>query len=189
MGDTSHPTTGGLVHRGRILALVGAALAVFGLWLKFLVMDNVDNLAPLSKAVPSVPDGVPTIFGALDTWAQPLVGVLLAVVVVLAVWPPLGHPQDRVSAGITSLSGVAFFVYAFVKVQEALDDAEALNALGDTVDAAAADGLYELGMANAGFGFWLIMLGTAMVAIGGVVGLRARRRISTSPQFPAPRHT
>ncbi len=162
------------MHVGRIVVLVGAVLASLGLPLKALVMDEVDHLPALSEAVPGVPDGVPTIFGGLDTWAQFVVVIVLVAVVVLALLPPIKQPQRRVSAGVTSLAGVAFFVYAYVKFAEALDDADALNSVVDQLGELPEE--IEVGMANAGLpGFWLLMLGTALVAIGGVVGLRARK--------------
>ncbi|MEE8520550.1 MAG: hypothetical protein V3S83_04250, partial [Gemmatimonadota bacterium] len=73
------------MHIGRRLVLVGSVFAIIGLALKVLIMDGMDALPALSQAVPGVPDGIPTIFGGLDTWAKVVVVVLLVVIVVLAV--------------------------------------------------------------------------------------------------------
>ena len=164
------------MHVGRIFVLVGAVLAPLGLPLKALVMDDVDHLPALSEAVPGIPDGAPTIFDGLDTWAQIVVVMLLVAVVVLALLPPIKQPQDRVSAGITGLAGVAIFVYAYVKFAVALNDADAINSAVDQLGEVPEE--IEVGMANAGFGFWLIIIGSALIAIGGVVGFRARKRSS-----------
>ena len=52
-------------------------------------MDGVDQLPTLSQTVEGVPDGVPTIFGGLDTWVKVVVVGLLIVIVILAVRPPI----------------------------------------------------------------------------------------------------
>ena len=152
-------------------------LAAFGLALSALILDGVDQLPALSEAVEGVPDGVPTIFGGLDTWAKVVVVGLLIVIVALAVRPPIRQPQDMISAGITALAGVVFVVYSVVKYLETQDDATALRAVFDQLDAAGAlpENL-QFSLVSAGFGFWIIILGTAVIAVGGVAGLIAGRR-------------
>ena len=81
------------MHIGRRLVLVGSVFAIIGLALTVLIMDGMDALPALSQAVPVVPDGIPTIFGGLDTWAKVVVVVLLVVIVVLAVRPRTKQPQ------------------------------------------------------------------------------------------------
>jgi len=160
------------MHIGRILALVGALFAVLGLALTVLIMDGMDALPELSQAVPGVPDGIPTIFGGLDTWAKVVVVVLLAVVVVLAVRPRTRQPQDRVSAGITTLVGVAFFVYAVIKLLETGDESLALMEVFDQLgEVGARPAALDGSIVAPGFGFLIIMVGTALVATGGVFGL------------------
>jgi hypothetical protein len=160
------------MHIGRILALAGSVLAAFGLALSALIMDGVDQLPALSQTVEGVPDGVPTIFGGLDTWAKVVVVGLLIVIVILAVRPPITRPQDMISAGITALTGVVFLIYGVVKYLETRDDATALRAVFDQLDAAGVlpENL-QASLVSAGFGFWIIILGAAVIAVGGVAGL------------------
>ncbi len=146
--------------------------AIIGLALTVLIMDGMDALPALSQTVPGVPDGIPTIFGGLDTWAKVVVVVLLAVVVVLAVRPPTKQPQDRVSAGITTLAGAAFFVYAVIKLLETGDESLALMEVFDQLgEVGARPAALDGSIVAPGFGFLIIMVGTALVATGGVFGL------------------
>ena len=160
------------MHIGRRLVLVGSVLAIIGLALTVLIMDGMDALPALSQAVPGVPDGIPTIFGGLDTWAKVVVVVLLVVIVVLAVWPRTKQPQDRVSAGITTLVGVAFFVYAVIKLLDTGNDSLALMEVFDQLgEVGARPAALDGSIVAPGFGFLIIMVGTALVATGGVFGL------------------
>ncbi len=179
------------MHIGRILALVGALFAVLGLALKVLIMDGVDALPELSQAVPGVPDGIPTIFGGLDTWAKVVVVVLLVVIVVLAVRPPTKQPQDRVSAGITTLAGAAFFVYAVIKLLETGDESLALMEVFDQLgEVGARPEALDGSIVAPGFGFLIIMVGTALVATGGGFGLIGQRAAaSMRDRIPTVLHT
>ena len=126
------------MHMSRILALVGVVVAVVGLQLKSLVNAGAEALAELSQALPQIPIPIeiPTIWGGLDTTVQIVVAILLAVIVVLAFWPPLKQPQSRLSAAITTLAGVGFLVFTVVKLLETQDDASALQAVFDQAKAA-----------------------------------------------------
>ena len=171
------------MHLSRIFVLVGTVIAALSLMLKVLIFDGVDMLPALSRDIPGVPASIPTIFASLDPWAKIMVVVSMVVIVVLAVWPPVGRPQNRPSAGVTTVIGGGLFVYTFVKFKEAQDEAAALQAIFDRLEAAGSLP-FPLAMSfpNVGFGFLLVLAGTALVAIGGVLGLVSRPRSVT----PAP---
>ncbi len=159
------------MHVGRLLALVGAAVGVVGLFMPGLRTEGEELLPALHQANPAFPDGVPTIWGGLDTWAQVLAVVLIVVIVVLALRPPIKEPEDRVSGAITTLAGVAFLIYAIIKLVDTVDKADALR---DAFAQAAGGGAIPVAFDVApGFGFLILIIGTGLVAIGGVLSLIA----------------
>lgn len=156
---------------GRIVALVGAALGVVGLAMPGATSDGEPLMADLSAALAQqgqeFPDGISTIWGGLATWAQVLVVVALVTVVAVALLPPLKAAPNRYGALTTAVFGVLLLAYAVVKYFEAVDDA-------DTLEEGFA-GLAQLGLVpeaftvSVGVGFFVIFLGTALVAAGGVL--------------------
>ena len=116
------------MHRNRLIALAGVIIGVIGLFMKSLTTDGEELLPTLSAANPDFPDGIPTIWGGLDTWAQWVLVVLIIVVVVLCLRPVLTEAMDRTSSMIVSVIGVALLAYAVVKWMDAGDKADNLQA-------------------------------------------------------------
>ena len=120
----------------RILALFGGLVAVVGLLLKSLVNAGAEGLSDLALPSIPVPIEIPTIWEGLETSVQIVVGILLVVVVVMALWPPLRLPQNTASAIATTVAGVAFLIFTVIKLFDAQDDASALQAIFDQAAAA-----------------------------------------------------
>jgi len=162
------------MHYSRIIALLGAVLGVVGLFMPGLNTDGEAVMPALNAANPAVPDGVPTIWGGLDTWAQVVVVIILVAIAVFALRPPLKDPEDNIGAGITTLAGVAFLIYAVIKLLETNDDATALKgAFAQAAEAGAIPAAFDV---SSGYGFYVIIIGAGLVAIGGVLSLIAANK-------------
>ena len=108
----------------------------------------------------------------LDTWAQVVVVIAIIVVVVFAFMPPLNLVENVPFALTTTLIGVALLIYAMIKFFEARDDASLLE--DALAQAAAAGAIPAAFTVSVGWGFYVLIAGTAMVAIGGLVMLIGR---------------
>ncbi len=158
------------MHTGRLFALAGVIIGVIGLFFQALRTDGAGLLPALSQASPDFPDGIPTIWGGLDTWAQVLLVVLMLGVVFMALVGARASAMDKTSSLTTAVIGVALLAYAIIKMVDAGDDAEALEgAFGQ----AASAGLIEQGFTvTTNIGFFVLILGTVLVIAGGLSGLR-----------------
>ncbi len=166
------------MHNQRAMALLGATVGVIGLFVKAVSSDAEGLMPGLAQAVPDFPDGLPTIWGGLDTWAQVVLVVLIAVVVVIALRPPRKDPLDRNSGIALTVIGAALFVYAIVKW---LDASDAASNLTDSFAQ-----LAEAGVVPAAFtasanpiGFVLLLAGTLVVAATGIQAMMASQQTST----------
>ena len=157
------------VHRTRVWALIGVVLGVAALFTKGATTDGEELLPALSESGAAFPDGISTIWSGLDTWVQVLVVVAIVIVVVLAFMPPLSLVEKVPYALTTTLVGVALLIYAIIKYLEASDDASALQ--DGFAEAAAVGAIPAAFEVSVGWGFYVLMAGTAMVAIGGLVML------------------
>lgn len=161
------------MHTSRIAALVGVIVGIIGLTWKSLDTDGEALLPQLSQANDAFPDGIPTIWGGLDTWAQVVVVIFIVVVVVLAVRPPLRAGLDRVSSMTVATIGLLLFIYAIVKWVDAggkADDLEA--AFGQAAQAQLIPAAFPVSVIS--IGFILLLIGTGIVAAAGAMGLRTR---------------
>lgn len=139
------------------------------LFTKGATTDGEELLPALNASDPAFPDGISTIWGGLDTWVQVVVVLAIIAVVVFAFMPPLNLVERVPYALSTTLIGVALLVYAIIKFMEARDDASTLQ---DGFAQAAAGGAIPAAFeVSVGWGFYVLMAGTAMVAIGGLVML------------------
>jgi hypothetical protein len=154
------------MHWTRIWTLLGVVLGVAALFMKGATTDGEELLPALSQGG-EFPDGISTIWGGLDTWVQVVVVIAIIAVVAFALMPPLKAVETLPYALITTLIGVALLVYAIVKFVEAGDDASTLEA--GFAQAAAAGAIPAAFTVTVGNGFYILMAGTAMVAIGGLV--------------------
>lgn len=158
------------MHLHRLLALGGVAIGVLGLFFKGLTTDGEAALAALSQQSDAFPSGIPTIWGGLDTWAQ----VVLVVVVFIVVWTA-GRPYveltfQRSPAATVAACGVVLSAYAVIKYLDASDSARELEAGFQQAAGANIPGVAAWAV-SPGIGFFVLMIGTIVVALSGVFSL------------------
>ena len=157
----------------RLLALAGVVIGIIGLAVKSLSTSGEELLPQLSQANEAFPDGIPTIWGGLDTWAQVVLVILIIVVVVLALRPPLSAAMDTVSASVVSVIGFALMVYAIIKWMDAADKADNLQAaFGQAFEAGS---IPEAFTVNPTAGFLILVIGTVVVIFSGIVAITANQ--------------
>jgi hypothetical protein len=155
------------------MALGGVVIGVIGLFMKSLVTDGEAALPDLNAASPeSFPDGIPTIWGGLDGWAQIVLVILIIAVVFLAVRPVIGDALSRTDSMIVGVIGIALLAYAVIKWMDAGDKADALA--GGFTQAAEAGLLPAALEVTRGVGFFVLIVGTVLVAAAGALGLMGR---------------
>ena len=157
------------MHWTRIWTLIGVVLGVAALFTKGATSDGEELLPELGQADLGFPDGISTIWGGLDTWVQVVVVIAIVAVVAFALMPPLNLVEKVPYALTTTLIGVALLIYAIIKFMEASDDASTLQ--DAFAQAAAAGAIPAAFTVSVGWGFYVLMAGTAMVALGGLVML------------------
>ncbi len=156
------------MHRNRLIALAGVVIGVIGLFMKSLTTDGESALPDLNAASPDFPDGIPTIWGGLDAWAQVVLVILIIVVVVICVRPDMARGLDRNSSMIVAVVGVALLAYAVVKFVDAGDKADSLAAaFGQAAGAGLLPAAVEV---STGVGFFVLIVGTVLVTFGGAMG-------------------
>jgi hypothetical protein len=157
------------MHWTRIWTLIGVVLGVAALFTVGATTDGEELLPALNASGAAFPDGISTIWGGLDTWVQVVVVIAIIAVVSFAFIPPLNLVEKVPYALTTTLIGVALLIYAIIKYMEASDDASTLQ---DGFAEAAAEGAIPAAFeVSVGWGFYVLMAGTAMVAVGGLVML------------------
>ena len=160
---------------GRITTLVGAVLALIGLGLKSASSDAEAILPDLNAANPAFPDGFDRILTAM--WNDNAAGTaifLIALVAVIGVSliPNIKDALSRMNALAVTVLGVLMMIIGGIAAKGALDDA-------DTLQTGLA-GAFEAGLIPQAFtvsisvGWYLLVLGGVIAAIGGVLGLIAR---------------
>lgn len=162
-----------MIHPNRSLALAGAVAAIVGLVLKGARTDGEEIMPALASAVPDFPDGIPTLFGGLDTWEQWAVAILIGVVLVLVLKPVISAAIDKTSSMAIGAAGIGLFVAGIIKW------IDATNRASDVEDAFAA--LNAAGQVPVPFevsviplGYILFLLGMGAVAIAGTLSLKDR---------------
>ena len=162
------------MHFHRLLALVGVLIGVIGLFFTALSTAGEGAMEQLSAIFAEqgveFPDGIPTIWGGLDTWAQWVLVILIIVVMVLALRPVISETYDTISASATSVIGFALLVYAIIKYFEAGDDAETLEEGFATAVQLGVPGV-EAWSVTPSIGFFVLMLGTVVVLAAGILSL------------------
>lgn len=159
------------MHTGRLFALAGVVIGIIGLFLKSLSSAGESLLPALAQANPAFPDGIPTIWGGLDTWAQWVLVVLIVVVVVLALLGVRSAAMSRGSSLTTAVIGAALLAYVIIKYLDALDSADSIQA--GMAQAAAGGLIPEAYTVSVGIGFLILAVGTVLVIAGGLSGLRS----------------
>ena len=162
------------MHLHRLMALAGALIGIIGLFFSGLSTDGEGALEGLSAQSDSFPDGIPTIWGGLDGWAQVVLVVLIIVTVALAVMPDRLLTYDNTGAGITAVVGLALLAYAFIKYLDAGDSADTLEA---GFAQAAANGVpgVQAWTVSPSIGFFVLMIGTVLVLGAGIMSLIANK--------------
>ncbi len=160
------------MHLHRLMALAGTLVGVIGLFFSSLTTDGKAVLAALSQQSDSFPDGIPTIWGGLEGWAQVVLVILIIVTVALAVMPDRLLTYDRTGAGITAVIGLALLAYAFVKYFDAGDKADTLEAGFAQAAAGGVAGVQAWTVAPS-IGFFILMIGTILVLAAGALSLIA----------------
>lgn len=156
------------MHRNRLIALAGLIIGIIGLFMEALTTEGEELLPTLNEANPDFPDGVPTIWGGLDTWAQVVLVILIIVVAVIAVRPDITKGLDRNSSMIVTGVGVALLAYAVVKFVDAGDKADRLaGAFGQAAEGGAIPVAFEV---SQGIGFVVLIVGTVLVTFAGAMG-------------------
>ena len=155
------------MHLSRLMALAGVVVGIIGLFMKSLITDGESLLPNLAAASPDFPDGIPTIWGGLDTWAQWVVVVLIIVVVFLSVRPVISAAFNRTDAMIVGVIGVALLAYAIYKWLDAGDKADTLEA--GFAQANAAELIPAAFEVTRGLGFVVLVIGTVLVTAAGAL--------------------
>ena len=164
------------MHYGRIVILVGVIGSVVGFVLKSASSIGEEALVLLSQADPaSWPSGFSTTWTALynDTaWAAIVFALALVGSLIVAFTPPIGRPVNRLFGLSAAVLGILMLIIGVVATLGAANDAEALQ--NGLAQAAAAGAIPDAYSVSIGFGWYLLILGGALVAIGGVVSLISR---------------
>ena len=158
------------IHFHRLIALTGIIIGVIGLFFTSLRTTGESVLPALSAQSDSFPDGIPTIWGGLDGWAQVVLVILIIATAAIALMPNLQETYDRTMASITAVIGVALLAYAIVKALDASDKADTLQAGFAQAAGAGVPGVsaWEVSVS---VGFFVLMIGTVLVAAAGILSL------------------
>lgn len=162
------------MHNSRLFALVGTGIGIMGLFLKSLTTSGQGLLPTLSQTSGSFPDGIPTIWGGLATWAQVLLVLLIAAVIGLSLRPRHEEPYEQASAGIVAVIGLAMLGYAVSEWIDAGDKADALQA--GFLQAAQAGVIPTAHSVTTSTGFIVLLVGTVLIVFGGVLSLRSDQK-------------
>jgi len=164
------------MHYGRITTVVGSVLAIIGLGLMSASSAAEDLMPSLSEATAgAVPDGFDRIL--ISMWDDNLAGTsifLLALVAVLGVSlvPDIKEALTRMNGLVVTVLGVVMMIVGIVATVAALGDASDLQ---DAFGQMAAGGqIPEAYTVSISVGWYLLVIGGVVAAIGGVLALIAR---------------
>ena len=164
------------MHYGRILAVLGVVVAVVGFLLQKASSAGEAALAQLSQVDPSFPANLDeNTWSALynDTSVAAIVYAIAAIgVLAAALFPPLGSPMKRLVGLSAAVLGVVMLVVGVFATLGASDDADTLEA--GFAQAFAGGAIPEAYTVSIGWGWYLLIVGGVLAAIGGVVSLIAR---------------
>ncbi len=165
------------MHYGRIVILVGVIGSIVGFVLTSASSAGEEALVLLNQADPaSWPSTISnTTWTALynDTaWAAIVFALALVGSLIVAFTPPIGRPVNRLFGLSAAVLGILMLIIGVVATLGAANDAEALQ--NGFAQAAAAGAIPDAYSVSIGFGWYLLILGGALVAIGGVLSLIAR---------------
>lgn len=163
------------MHFRRLLALAGVLIGIIGLFMKSLVtngeaeMETLSGIAAQDPNLPRFPDGIPTIWGGLDGWAQVVLVILIIAVVFLCFRPDIAKGLNRTDSMIIGVIGVALLAYAVYKFVDAGDTAQNLaDGFALFASQGAPTSAHEV---SRGIGFFVLIVGTVLVTAAGALGL------------------
>lgn len=162
------------MHFSRVIVILGVVIAGGAFLVMSASSEGEEALPGLNQLNDAFPTGFDNTWVALydDTWwAAVLYGVLAVVALVLALLPPLANPMARATAWIGVVVGAVMTTIGVVATMGAMDDAEALE---DGFAQAAALGAAEAWSVDIGFGWYLLIAGGVVVAIGGLMSALAK---------------
>lgn len=164
------------MHYGRILALLGVVVGVIGFLIKKASSAGEAALAQLSQVSDAFPPDLDeNTWSALynDTPAAAVIYAIAAVgVLATALFPPLQEPMKRLIALAATVLGVLMLVIGIFATLGAADDADTLQA--GFAQAFANGSIPEAYTVSIGWGWYLLIVGGVIAAIGGVASLIAR---------------
>ena len=149
------------MRSGRLAVLVGTLVATGALYLKHLAVDGAAFRAVTGGSVPSI-------WQELGRWGRPAAALLAAGMVAASFRPGSGLP-GRVGSVAGLLLAVGAVAGGLLAWQGAGDDAAVVAA---ALEQAVAGGPG----AAAGLGFWVLVTGTGVVAVGALWDLVAAWR-------------
>lgn len=158
------------MHNSRLFALVGVGIGIMGLFLQALTTAGEGLLPTLSQTDSDFPDGIPTIWGGLATWAQVLLVLLIGSVIAISLRPLHKLPLDRTSGGIVAVLGFVMFAFSVSEWADAGDKADSLEF--GFLQAAQADIIPAAYTVSTSTGFVILLVGTALVVYAGILSLR-----------------
>lgn len=158
------------MHYTRIVALVGGIVAAVALFLKSASSDAGDVLAQLSQANEAFPSGFDNIWTAIyddKSWAAILFAIAIVGAIALVLMPPVREALSRTPSSVLALAGIAASAIAVIAMMDAIDKVDALNAgFQQVFDGGLVPALFS---SSLGFGWYLLVGGSLLVAIAGVV--------------------
>lgn len=164
------------MHYGRIVVVVGAVLGAIGFIPKSASSNGEELLPALSQASDAFPSGFDATFTALynDTAAAAVIYLIAAIAALGTTFmPPFEEAMNRLMALTASVLGVLMLAIGVFSTMGAADDASTLQ---DGFAQAVAGGLIPAAeySVSIGWGWYALILGGVVVAVGGVLSLIAR---------------
>lgn len=164
------------MHSTRIMALVGAVIGIIGLFMKALSTAGAEYLPKIAEGARAmgsdkeIPESIPTIWQGLDSFEKPMVVIAIVITVVLAVIGARKAIMNMASSIVVLVLGVGLFIYALLKWLDTADKADQLAEVFQTVkDLGFLPEAYSVSTGVVGFS--MLLIGTGLVAIVGVLGL------------------
>ena len=150
-------------------------MALIGLGLKSASSDAEPILPDLNAVNPDIPVGFDRIFTAM--WDDSAAGtaiflIALVAVLVVSLIPNIKDALSRMNALIVTVLGVLMMVIGGIAASRAIDKADRLElGLAGAFDAGLIPQAFTV---STSLGWYLLGIGGAIAAIGGVLGLIAR---------------
>ncbi|MGA9595086.1 MAG: hypothetical protein WBV06_02945 [Acidimicrobiia bacterium] len=172
-GGRVNYSEGETVHFRRLMALAGVVIGIIGLFMKSLITDGESEMETLAQIAHDggshFPKGIPTIWGGLAAWAQVLLVIFIILIVFLCLRPDIAKGFNQMDSMIIGVIGVALLAYAVYKF---VDAGDAANSLAAGFAAMASQGAPTSAHdVSRGVGFFVLILGTVLIAAAGALGL------------------